>query len=170
MTKGSTILPEMDAVSAPEEALAQADAGIESSPLNTTEEPLPVVTDTAESPLRKVSLLTGLPQAPLMPFDATGRFEQAIPFAFDDYLELVDTVGRTLRADKRGAIPQSTPKILLRLNIDTEAFIEHASHFLKEFGHAVGRPEALVAHAAQRQSKYLRGMAAARAVCQTKAA
>jgi hypothetical protein len=45
-----------------------------------------------ESPLRKISLLTSLPEAPLMPFDATGRFEQAIPFAFADYLELVDTV------------------------------------------------------------------------------
>jgi hypothetical protein len=26
-----------------------------------------------------------------MPFDATGRMAAAIPFAFDDYLELVDT-------------------------------------------------------------------------------
>jgi hypothetical protein len=25
-----------------------------------------------------------------MPFDATGRMAAAIPFAFDDYLELVD--------------------------------------------------------------------------------
>ena len=33
--------------------------------------------------------LSALPRAPLMPFDATGRMAAAIPFAFDDYLELV---------------------------------------------------------------------------------
>jgi len=45
-----------------------------------------------------------MPVAPLMPFDATGRFEQAISFSFDDDLEFVDTVGRRLRPGKRGAI------------------------------------------------------------------
>jgi len=29
----------------------------------------------------------------------------AIPFAFDDYLELVDTTGRVIREDKKGYIP-----------------------------------------------------------------
>ena len=29
----------------------------------------------------------------------------AIPFAFDDYLELVDATGRVIREDKRGYIP-----------------------------------------------------------------
>ncbi|MGI9211739.1 MAG: hypothetical protein ACR2HF_04645, partial [Methylococcaceae bacterium] len=112
-----------------------------------------------------LSLLTGLPKAPLMPFDATGRFQQGIPFSFDDYLELVDSVGRTIRADKRGAIPADTPKILARLHIETDACIDHASRCLKEFGHAVGRPESLVQHAVKRQAKYLRGMAAAKALC-----
>ena len=37
-----------------------------------------------------------------MPFDATSRMAAAIPFAFDDYLELVDTTGRVIREDKRG--------------------------------------------------------------------
>ena len=106
-----------------------------------------------------------LPQAPLMPFDATGRFQQGIPFSFEDYLELVDTVGRTIRTDKKGYIPDTTPKILVRLDIDTDTFIEHANRFLKEFGHAIGRPEAMVAHAAKRQTKYLRGIKTARAMC-----
>jgi len=119
----------------------------------------------AESPLQTLSLLTDLPKAPLMPFDATGRFRQGIPFSFEDYLELVDTVGRTIRTDKKGYIPDTTPKILVRLDIDTDTFIEHASRFLKEFGHAIGRPEAMVAHAAKRQTKYLRGIKTARAMC-----
>ena len=37
------------------------------------------------------SHLSALPRAPLTPFDATGRMTAAIPFAFDDYLELADT-------------------------------------------------------------------------------
>ena len=37
--------------------------------------------------------LNALPRAPLMPFDATGRMAAAIPFAFDDYLELMDSTG-----------------------------------------------------------------------------
>lgn len=42
-----------------------------------------------------------------MPFDATGRMAAAIPFAFDDYLELVDTTGRMIREDTR-VYPQAT--------------------------------------------------------------
>ena len=53
-----------------------------------------------------------LPRAPLMPVDATGRMAAAIPFAFDDYLELVDSTGRVIREDKRGYIPGETPRIL----------------------------------------------------------
>ena len=32
-----------------------------------------------------------------MPFDVTSHFEQAIPFGLQEYLELVDTMGRALR-------------------------------------------------------------------------
>jgi hypothetical protein len=119
---------------------------------------------TTLSALKKPALLAHLPQAPLMPFDATGRFRLGVPFSFEDYLELVDRVGRTIRTDKKGYIPDTTPKILVRLDIDTDTFIEYATRFLKEFGHAVGRPEALVAHAAKRQAKYLRGIKTARKV------
>jgi len=37
-----------------------------------------------------------------MPFDATGRMAAAIPFPFDDYLELVDSTGRVIHEDTRG--------------------------------------------------------------------
>jgi len=36
-----------------------------------------------------------------MPFDATGRMAAAIPFPFDDYLELVDSTGRVIHEDTR---------------------------------------------------------------------
>ena len=114
--------------------------------------------------------LNALPRAPLMAFDATGRMAAAIPFAFDDYLELVDTTGRVIREDKRGYIPGETPKILERLNIDPEQFIATAARMLQQFSTAIGTPEHLTAHCVARNVAFLRGMGTARALFVRKAA
>jgi REP element-mobilizing transposase RayT len=114
--------------------------------------------------------LNALPRAPLMPFDATGRMAAAIPFAFDDYLELVDSTGRVIREDKRGYIPGETPKILERLNIDPDQFIATAARMLDLFSTAIGTPEHLTAHCVVRNVAFLRGMGAARALFERKAA
>lgn len=115
-------------------------------------------------PLQSEVAVKSLPQAPLMPFDATGRTSWAIPFAFEDYLELVDWAGRAIRFDKRGHISEHQPKILKRLGVDGDPFINYADRLLRQFGSAVGAPEALVSQCARRQTKYLRGMRAARQV------
>ena len=112
----------------------------------------------------------GLPQAPLMPFDATAQPPWAIPFAFEDYLELVDWTGRALREGKVGYIKAQEPEILARLGINGERFIGYAERLLKEFGTAVGAPASLTGLCARRQTKYLRGVQAARAVFVTKQA
>ncbi len=109
-------------------------------------------------------------RAPLMPFDGTGQAPWAIPFAFEDYLELVDWTGRAIRSDKRGHIVGRQPKILDRLGIDGECFLTYADRMLEEFGTAVGAPQALVRLCARRQVKYLRGMRAARALFAAKQA
>ena len=114
--------------------------------------------------------LNALPRAPLMPFDATGRMATAIPFGFDDYLELVDSTGRVIREDKRGYIPGETPRILERLNIDPEQFIATAARMLDLFSTAIGTPEHLTAHCVARNVAFLRGMGAARALFERKAA
>ena len=114
--------------------------------------------------------LAQLPRQPLMPFDATARLRAAIPFAFDDYLDLVDSTGRCIRPDKRGAIAGRTPKLLNRLNIDPEHFIDCATNLMKQFGSAVGAPAHLTELCATRQVKYLRGMTVAKAVFELRAA
>jgi len=114
--------------------------------------------------------LNALPRAPLMPFDATGRMAAAIPFAFDDYVELVDRTGQVIREDKRGYIPGETPQILERLNIDPEQFIATAARMLDLFSTAIGTPEHLTAHCVARNVAFLRGMGAARALFERKAA
>lgn len=105
-----------------------------------------------------------LPQAPLMPFDATGRTAWAVPFAFEDYVALVEWTGRQVHPAKRGCIPGKQPPILARMGIDGEAFIALSAHFLKAFGSAVGAPAKLVDLCERRQTKFLHGMRAARQV------
>jgi len=109
-------------------------------------------------------------RAPLMPFDATGRMAAAIPFAFDDYLELVDATGRVIREDKRGFIPGETPRLLERLAIDPEQFIATAGRMLRQFGSAIGTPAHINSLCVARQTRYLRGMRAARALFERQAA
>ncbi len=105
-----------------------------------------------------------------MPFDATGRTPFTIPFAFEDYLELVDWTGRAIRDDKHRHIPAHQPKILARLGIDAEVFITHADRLLQRFGTAVGAPSSLVSLCASRQSRYLRGIRTARRLFQNQRA
>ena len=111
-----------------------------------------------------------LPRAPLMPFDVTEQLPWAVPFAFEEYLELVDWTGRALRQDKPGYIAARVPKLLDRLGIDGKQFIGYSECLLKAFGTAVGAPASLTSLCARRQTKYLRGVQAARAVFVTKQA
>ena len=126
--------------------------------------PEPADENNARPRLQKEQRLTALPRAPLMPFDATGRLATAVPFAFEDYLELVDGTGRVIREDKRGFIPGATPAILERLNIDAEQFIRTAGRTLHRFGSAIGTPEHLTQRCVSRNVAYLRGIQAARAL------
>ena len=105
-----------------------------------------------------------------MPFGVTSRFEQAIPFGLQEYIELVDTMAHAVHPIKRGVIPASTPPILTRLGMDAEAFINAANHFFKDFASAVGTPAKLIEMTAQRQQRALRGLAAAKRVFAAKAA
>jgi hypothetical protein len=115
-----------------------------------------------KQPLRAEKEVRPLPCAKLMPFDATSRTPWAVPFAFEDYLELVDWTGRAIRSDKRGHIPAGQPAILDRLGIDGDQFIHYSERLLKEFGTAVGAPAAMADLCARRQTKYLHGIRAAR--------
>ena len=114
--------------------------------------------------------LSALPKATLMPFDPTSRFEQAVPFGLEEYLELVDTMGRAVHPTKRGVISPDTPPLLSRLGMDAEAFIACADHFFKDYASAVGTPAKLIELATHRQQRCLRGLAAARRVFEAKAA
>jgi hypothetical protein len=60
-----------------------------------------------------------LPLKPLAPFEGNVTFREQIGILFnlEDYLQLVDSTDRMIRADKRGAIPINLPPILEKKGI-----------------------------------------------------
>lgn len=86
----------------------------------------------------------GIPDT-LAPFQGSERKDKAdgIPFALQDYIELVDITGRAIREDKRGHIDSSFPPILKRLNIDSETWLYIATTFEESFGPWIGTSQRL---------------------------
>ncbi|MEF3193402.1 MAG: transposase, partial [Halothiobacillaceae bacterium] len=154
----------------PEESdFTSVKARLDAIRLASVEEAQPASTpaDMASGDAPTASAENAQPLASLMPFDATGRFAPAIPFAFTDYLELVDFLGRAVHPRKRGFIPEHTPAILLRLGVDAMTFIREGARMLKSFGSAIGCPARMVEHAAARNVRFLRGVRSARAMFET---
>ena len=83
----------------------------------------------------------------LMPF--AGNLRQPMPrgliFNLIDYIELVDWTGRIIRDDKRGAIPDSAPPILKRLDISVDHWIELSTKFESRFKGIAGSAQSIKA-------------------------
>ena len=71
----------------------------------------------------------GYPRQPMPP---------GLPHSLIDYLELVDWSGRAIREDKRGAIAESLPPILQRLDISPEHWLDLCTNFESRFKGLVG--------------------------------
>ena len=78
-------------------------------------------------------------------------------FRLMDYLELVDSTGRAVRADKRGAISERAAGILNRLGIDERAWLRHMRPRKQRLPVAVGSLERLKAYAASTGRKWVSG-------------
>jgi hypothetical protein len=72
-----------------------------------------------------------MPLQPLLNFEGnvTNNRQEGILFNLPDYMALVDTTGRIIREDKRGAIPLHLPPILDRLGIDRKTWLANATNF-----------------------------------------
>lgn len=72
-----------------------------------------------------------IPLKPLLTFEETARNnkQDGILFAFEDYLQLVDITGRSIRADKKHVIPKHLPPILQRIEIDYETWLLNVTQF-----------------------------------------
>jgi hypothetical protein len=76
-----------------------------------------------------------LPLKPLLKFEGELNNTEQAGIIFDpvDYIKLVDWTGRIIRDDKRGAITESLPPILTRLNIDIDAWMLQTQHFEQHY-------------------------------------
>jgi REP element-mobilizing transposase RayT len=81
----------------------------------------------------------------LLPFvgNPKQRQPEGIQMKLSDYLELVDSTGRVLRKDKRGAISAGAEKILDRLDVDEDQWLEMTSNFEECFSSFVGGESSL---------------------------
>ncbi|EOD56520.1 transposase [Aeromonas molluscorum] len=73
----------------------------------------------------------------LLPFSSKGEPDY-LPYAFIDYLALVDGTGRAIRADKRGHIPANLAPILQRLGLDATQWLRQVTLFKRQGIRAVG--------------------------------
>ena len=83
----------------------------------------------------------------LLPF--AGNLRQRMPrgliFNLIDYIQLLDWTVRIIRDDKRGAISESAPPILQRLDISTQHWIELSTNFEQRFKGIAGSAQSIKA-------------------------
>ena len=79
----------------------------------------------------------------LLPFVGSQQQDSSkgIPFAFADYLELLDWTGRAIRDDKAGYMDAAQLPILQRLGLEARSWQELSQSFESLFHSLVGRPE-----------------------------
>lgn len=90
--------------------------------------------------LKQAETATEVTPTHLLPFVGNPRqaMPKGLPFPLKDYLELVDWTGRVIREDKRGAISETIPPILERLNIEPKQWCYLTQHFESRFKGLVG--------------------------------
>lgn len=96
---------------------------------------------------------------PLFPFKtADGKAELSIPFSLLDYVALVDWTSRARREDKRGTIDKTLPPILMRLNINQQAWQAAMQPRGNVFGRALGKLDHLRLHANTLGQHWVKGL------------
>ncbi|MEW8100860.1 MAG: hypothetical protein AB2785_03725 [Candidatus Thiodiazotropha endolucinida] len=77
---------------------------------------------------------------------------KCIDFELNNYLCLVDWTGRTIREDKKGAIPSELAPILERIGLNPDAWLTSARHYNRNYFSVLGAIDRIKAYA-QTQKK-----------------
>lgn len=88
--------------------------------------------------------------------------DDGIPFGLKDYLEMVDWAGREIKHDKRGHIPDHTPPILTRLNMDASPLLDYLAKADQPTFSALGPVSTLRAFAQSLRQSFVKGQALGR--------
>ena len=89
-----------------------------------------------------------------------------MPISQEEYFQLVDWTGRTLRDDKRGAIPAHLAPILERLKINKTHWINGIQHYGSYFYSVVGSFHNLMDECKKQGRRWLKGQRAAKLLYQ----
>ncbi len=81
-----------------------------------------------------------------------------LPIRLEDYLELLDWTGRSVRDDKPGSIPAHLAPILERLHINADNWLATIRDFDSGFGSVVGRVQQISQAARRLGRRWLYGM------------
>jgi REP element-mobilizing transposase RayT len=100
----------------------------------------------------------------LRPFAGAMRQDDdgGLPFNLQDYLDLLDTSGRAVNPSKRGAIPDSTPRLLASLGLALGEWLKSVTELHAHFRLFIGAPHRLARLASSRGWRWIRGQTAAR--------
>ena len=99
----------------------------------------------------------------LCPIESDSERRGILRMTEAEYIDLVDRSGRMMRQDKRGAIDADLAPILLRIGVNPEAWRDTVSRFGSKFRLAAGLLSNLRNFAGQIGSRWLKGVATARA-------
>jgi hypothetical protein len=127
------------------------------------------ICDTLESPAHTSARerLTEIEQYPVKAHESLAPIAGIRAFSLlrlsqVEYLNLVDHVGRQIRADKHGAIEGPAPAVLARLGYRPEQWTRTVLAVKSDYRRVIDTAECLVEKAAEIGQRWLRGLSAAR--------
>ncbi len=88
--------------------------------------------------------------------------DAGLPFNLQDYLDLLDSSGRAVHLRKRGAIPDSTPRLLESLGLSPGEWLNSVAELHTRFRLFIGAPHRLKSLASRCGWRWIRGQTAAR--------
>ena len=119
----------------------------------------------ARSSSKKIAYLATHPSQSIFPKlhrfanDLNADPAKGLPFAFRDYVELVDWTARIARPDKKHAISDHVPPILQRLGFTRESFAEHMQAQAMRRGSVIGQLHRVRAYAKHLKKRFVVGVA-----------
>jgi len=95
-------------------------------------------------------------------FTNGSNISKGIPYSLKDYFELADWTGRVVREDKRGSIPNREPKIIAKLGIDKDMWMDTVKEYSKSHHAFVGSEKQLKEVCEATGKKWLAGIKSSR--------
>jgi len=90
------------------------------------------------------------------------NIRKGIPYSLKDYFELADWTGRAIRDDKRGYIPDKELKIISKLGIDIDIWMDTVKEYSKSYHAFVGSEKELKEVCESSGKKWLAGIKSSR--------